>query len=111
MNTRFEYMYRDGENYKQYNEVVIQGEFTLDQLRPHLYEGEFFMPSEVGLEDLQGYPYRNCDHIWHQLVSAEPTEDAAAVEMGAEEFVARFRKAGAEKWDTPLVNERMMELA
>ena len=111
MNTRFEYLYRDGHNYKQYNEVVIQGEFTLEQLRPHLYEGEFFMPSEVGLEDLQEYPYRNCDHIWHQLVSAESTEDAQTVETSAEELVARFRQAGAAKWDTPLVNERMMEMA
>jgi hypothetical protein len=104
-------MYRDGENYKQYNEVVIGGEFTLDQLRPHLYEGESFMPSEVGLEDLQEYPYRNCDHIWHQLVSAEPTKDAPTVEMGAEALVVCFRKAGEVNWETPLVNERMMEMA
>lgn len=111
MNTRFEYMYRDGHNYKQYNEVVIQGEFTLDELRPHLYEGEFFMPSEVGLEDLQEYPYRNCDHIWHQLVSAELTEDVPTVEVRADELVARFQNAGAVKWDTPMVNERMAEIA
>jgi len=110
MNTRFEYMYRDGQNYKQYNEVVIKGEFTLDQLRPHLYEGEFFMPSEVGLDDLQEYPYRNCDHVWHQLVSAEPTEDAPTAEVDADELVAGFRKAGALKWETALVDERMMEI-
>lgn len=111
MNTRFEYMYRDGENYKQFNEVVIQGEFTLDQLRPHLYDGDFFMPSEVGLDDLQEYPYRNCDHIWHQLVSAEPTEDAPTVEMSADEVVVRFQNAAEQKWETPLVNERMVEMA
>ena len=111
MNTRFEYLYRDGHNYKQHNEVVIEGEFALDQLRPHLYEGEFFMPSEVGLEDLQDYPYRNCDHIWHQLVSAEPTEVVPTVEVRAKEFVERFQKAGEVKWETPMVNERMMEMA
>ncbi len=111
MNTRFEYLYRDGHNYKQYNEVVIQGLFTLDQLRPHLYEGQYFMPSEVGLEDLQEYPYRGCDHIWHELVSAEPTDDAPTVEVRADELMVRFRKAGAVKWETPAVNERMMEMA
>lgn len=110
MNTRFEYRYRDGQNYKLYSEVVIAGEFTLDQLRPHLYEGEFFVPSEVGLDDLQEYPYRSCDHVWHELVSAEPTEDAPTVEVRAEELVARFRKAGAVKWETAGVNERMMEM-
>lgn len=111
MNTRFEYMYRDGENYKEYNEVVIKGKFILEQLQPHLYDGEFFMPSEVGLEDLQEYPYRRCDHIWHQPVSAEATDDAPTVEVSAAELVARFRDAGAVKWDTPTVNERMVEMA
>lgn len=111
MNTRFEYLYRDGHNFKQYNEVVIKGEFTLDQLRPHLYERNYFMPSEVGLDDLQEYPYRNCDHIWHQPVSAEPTKDAPTVEVAAEELVERFQKAGAVKWETDAVNERMMEMA
>ncbi|MBL7645491.1 MAG: hypothetical protein JNK74_04795 [Candidatus Hydrogenedentes bacterium] len=111
MNTRFEYLYRDGHNYKQYNEVVLAGKFTLDQLRPHLYERNHFMPSEVGLDDLQEFPYRDCDHIWHELVSAEPTEDAPTVEVTAEELIERFKKAGAVIWDTEAVNERMMEMA
>jgi hypothetical protein len=111
MNTRLEYLYREGHNYKQFNEVVIEGEFSLDHLRAHLYEGQYFMPSEVGLEDLQENPYRGCDHIWHELVSAEPTEDPPTAEVGAEELVARFRKAGAVKWETVTVNERMMEMA
>lgn len=110
MNTRFEYMYRDGQNYKQYNEVVIAREFTLDQLRPHLYEGEFFVPSEVGLDDLQEYPYRSCDHVWHGLVSAEPTSGTPTVDVSAEELVERFREAGAVKWETAGVYERMVEI-
>lgn len=111
MNTRFEYQYRDGHNYKQYNEVVIGGEFTLGQLRPYLYEGAFFVPSEVGLNDLQEEPYGACDHVWHELVSAEPTEDVATVELRAKELVARFRAAGAVGWETAGVFARMGDLA
>jgi len=109
MNTRFEYMYRDGENYKQYNEVVLEGAFTLDQLRPYLYEGQFFLPSEVGLDDLQEYPYRHCDHIWHEMVSADLTDDAPTVEVRAEEFVARFERAGGTKWANAAVNARSID--
>lgn len=110
MNTRFEYLYRDGENYKQYNEVVIEGEFTLEQLQPHLYWGQFFMPSEVGLEDLQQHPYRDCDHVWHELCSAEPTWDEPTIELNAGEIVSRFCAAAAVEWETRTVSSRMMEL-
>ena len=109
MNTRFEYMYRDGGNYKKFNEVVIKGEFNLEQLRPHLYNGDFFVPSEIGLEDLQEYPYQDYDHVWHELDSAEVTEDEPTVEVSAEEIVSRFSAAGAVKWETETVFKRMME--
>lgn len=109
MNTRFEYRYRDGENYKKFGEVVIKGEFTLEQLRPHLYEGDFFVPSEIGLEDLQEHPYQDYDHVWHELDSAEPTEDEPTVELTAEEIVSRFSAAGAVEWKTETVFKRMME--
>lgn len=109
MNTRFEYRYRDGENYKKFGEVVIKGEFTLEQLQPHLYEGDFFVPSEIGLEDLQEYPYQDYDHAWHELDSAEPTEDEPTVELTAEEIVSRFSAAGAVEWKTETVFKRMME--
>jgi hypothetical protein len=109
MNTRFEYRYRDGENYKKFGEVVIKGEFTLEQLQPHLYEGDFFVPSEIGLEDLQEHPYQDYDHVWHELDSAEPTEDEPTVELTAEEIVSRFSAAGAVEWKTETVFKRMME--
>ena len=111
MNTRFEYLYRDGENYKQYGEVVIGGAFTLAELQPHLYEGQFFMPSEVGLDDLQEYPYRNCDHVWHELASAEPTSDTPTSDLSANAFLQCMKAAARARWDTDTVRRRMMEIA
>ncbi|MCF6285901.1 MAG: hypothetical protein L3K26_11995 [Candidatus Hydrogenedentes bacterium] len=110
MNTRLEYMYRDGENYKQFGEVVLAGEVTIAQLKPHLYEGGFFMPSEVGLEDLQETPYLACDHVWHELEETVPIDNAPTVDISAKELLIRFKAAGRVKWDTKTVAARMMEV-
>ena len=111
MNTRLEYMYRDGENYKQHGDVVVRGELTLAELKPHFHDYEFFIPSEVGLEDLQNTPYLACDHVWHELHVAEPTDEAPTVNISAQELLARFKAAGSVKWETEAVNARMMEFS
>ncbi len=111
MNTHIEYMYRDGGNYKLFNEVVLKGEVTLEQLQEHFYEGDFFVPSEVGLEDLQELPYRECDHVWHEIVAVCPVKDSPTVELTASEFLARFVLAGKARWSTRRVMARMMEFA
>jgi hypothetical protein len=109
MNTRIEYMYRDGENYKQFREVILVGEVTIAELRPHYYEGSFFIPSVVGLEDLQRTPYLACDHVWHEIVGAEPTDESPTVDISANVLLARFKAAGKVKWETEDVFTRMME--
>lgn len=109
MNTRLEYMYRDGENYKQHGEAVVAGMICLAHLQPYYYEGEFFVPSEVGLADLQEAPYLACDHVWHTMCAAEPTEAEPTAEVTASELLARFRAAADISWNTKTVNDRMMD--
>ena len=58
MNTRIEYMYRDGANNKQWHTVIIAGTLTKDQLTPYLEQGRYFIPSQVGLDDLPGRLHR-----------------------------------------------------
>ncbi len=111
MNTHIEYRYRDGGNYKLFHEVILSGEVTFEQIQEHFYEGEFFVPSEVGLEDLQEPPYRECDHVWHEIASVIPTEKAPTVDLAASEFLARFALAGNARWTTESVMARMMEFA
>lgn len=111
MNTQIEYMYRDGENYKQFREVILVGEVTIAELKPHYYEGSFFMPSEVGLNDLQEPPYLACDHVWHELEEAEPTDESPTVDILAKELLARFKATGKVKWETEAVSSRMMEFS
>ena len=38
MNTEITYLYRDADNYKQGNTVVVQGELTFEQIEPYLEE-------------------------------------------------------------------------
>ena len=77
MNTKINYMYRDGSNYKQLETVVFEGEITDNektQIKEALEEGQYFIPSQVGLEDLQermgdrgaAFPTED-DHVWHEL--------------------------------------------
>lgn len=51
MNTKINYLYRDGSNYKQYNEAVLEGEFTSEDLKliESVQDCELFIPEQVGL--------------------------------------------------------------
>ena len=53
-NTRITYLYRDADNYKTLNEVVIQGTFTdeeIDEMMAVCDQGEYFIPRQVGLPE------------------------------------------------------------
>lgn len=110
MNTHIEYMYRDGENYKLFHEVILAGEVSLEQLQTYFYEGDFFVPSVVGLEDLQETPYRECDHVWHEIEGAELTTNPPTASISAVGLLQRFRAAGTVKWKTKSTLRRMLEI-
>ena len=99
MNTLFSYFYRDACNYKLYNEVVIEGVLGLDELTPFLHDAAFFVPSELGLADLQDNPFTNDDHIWHEIDSVEPTQQPPTCSLTASEFCAAFQNAGLNGWN------------
>ena len=102
MNTKFSYMYRDGSNYKEGSHAILQGTLTpadITKLKIHLDEGEYFIPSQVGLEDLQhrmtSFPSDD-DHVWHEVTGVDSTEESPTDERTAAAFLKDFLKA---KWD------------
>ena len=99
MNTRIEYLYRDDGNYKKYYSFVLNGEIMLEQLTQYLHEGSYFIPSQIGLPDLQTSPLSVHDHIWHELDIVEPTTESATVSISAEAFKAAFASANANSWN------------
>ena len=109
MNTELEYCYRDADNYKISTTVVLAGGFSgadLELLAARLDEGDGFIPSQVGLRDLQpGLAsfgdglLSNADHVWHTLdlpADASTTSSSATVAISWAELVAAF---AAVEWD------------
>ncbi len=106
MNTRFEYLYRDACNYKSYNDVVVSGVLNKTDIQPYLKDKTFFIPSEIGLPDLQEMEFSPDDHIWHEIESISPTNDAPTITFSAREIIEGFRKASQNGWNEYVVFSR-----
>lgn len=103
-NTEVFYQYRDASNYKQAERVVFAGRLTADELiavMTNLDNGQWFIPSQVGLPDLQGRwggrLYED-DHVWHELEAGDitPTWSAPTEAVDVHAFAAAFAAA---RWD------------
>ncbi len=103
-NTKIEYMYRDASNYKTWRTIRVKGVITLEQIQPCLAaecDGTEFIPSQVGLEDIQkdlaSYPSGD-DHVWHQLLEVKPTYKVPNVKLTANKLLKNFQ-ARKGNWD------------
>jgi hypothetical protein len=106
MNTKFCYLYRDACNYKKFNDVVLSGIIQEKEIKPLLKDKLFFIPSDVGLLDLQYDAFSVDDHIWHELEKIELTENLPTIEMDAFLLVENFKKASQNNWDEYAVFKR-----
>jgi len=106
MNTLFSYLYRDSCNYKKFYDVVFSGNLTIDQIEPYFKDGQFFIPSEVGLLDLQPYPFTFNDHIWHEVISLTPTHDLPTINLTGKKITQKFMSAHARDWNEYNIYER-----
>jgi hypothetical protein len=107
MNTRVEYLYRDGSNYKQWGAVVFRGdcdESLVRSLLAALDREEFFIAHQVRLPELffADRPLYADDHCWHDMGEVTRTSAAADDLMGRtiEEFVAEVEQAAVKGWAT-----------
>ena len=102
-NTNLCYSYADAANWKQLESIVLSGSFRIEDVTGCLSDGEFFIPSQVGLNDLQerleSGELTTDDHVWHRLISAEATDDPPTdLATTAEELKAAFLAAKG-NWD------------
>ncbi len=110
MNTLVSYLYRDADNYKNWNEAVVAGEITEDMektILSCLYEGEWFIPSQVGLPEVrfEDSP-TEADHCYFELdesgfTSLKEGEGDEDVCITAEELVKSFL-AAKDNWNDSL---------
>lgn len=113
-NTALDLMYRDGDNYKRFERVVLAGLMTqaqYDAIKAKLEDGEYLIAHQVGLptpaEQNYGYdnwPNDDFDHVFTTLtdfsegVSVEKmyTRDEPTLDMTVDEFIAKV--AAVKEW-------------
>ena len=102
-NTKIGYLYRDASNYKKWNEVVIRGSISPEQIGiiiGCLDDELHFIPRQVGLPEERFEKITEDDHAWFELESEgiEPTDHAATEDISVLELVENFIKA-KNNWD------------
>ncbi len=107
MYTLIAYQYRDAANYKEFDTVIIHGQLSLGDIEKYLYEKEFFIPSEIGLKDLQPERLSHDDHIWHEILEVSHTNDEATVNITTEKVISNFRKASLAEWNILEASKRI----
>lgn len=111
LHTKFEYLYRDAGNWKQYLEVVVRGTLTENQVsdifRACRDEG-YFIPGDVGFPETRfEHVSLEEDHIWFELTGIEPTMEEVSDGRTAEDV---FRLFVSTRWNEAAAMERLLEI-
>lgn len=96
-NTLVKYMYRDASNYKFYGEFVVSDLLLRSNIEDFLFDGEFFVPHEIGLDHLQNYPMNENDHYLHTFENFEATDMTNTI-CSAAEFIKRVKLVHKKGW-------------
>lgn len=97
VNSLVTYIYRDAGNYKFRASIVVGGTLKLQELTPHLFDGEFFIPARIGLRRLVPSCMNEDDHELHAFDAIEPIRGGDVI-CPAGEFVERFAAANKAGW-------------
>ena len=105
MNTHIELMYRDACNWKSYIDFVIDGEIAMEQIQPYLQDGEFLIPFDAGLPEVQiDDPNPEIDHPFYTIATIEHTRDAPTIALTADALRRNFETV---QWDEQAAMERI----
>ncbi len=101
MNILFCYKYRDGANYKQYNEIVFYNPLKREVkeieliIREKLIDGLWFVADYwvIPNQFFKEYMWDNeIDHTWHEFDGIEETEDETTEKNTIEDFITAIKK-------------------
>jgi hypothetical protein len=102
MNIRFEYLYRDGGNFKNWGEVVffnphnVGADVAMSMAKNVLIDQAYFVARKARVPDLHFREHdEELDHGWHEAHAFQPTDDAAndAQSRSIEEFIVSLQFA------------------
>ena|SRR5450755_443682 len=108
-NVRFQYLYRDGSNYKKWGDVVFSNaddlsiESILKSLRGSFSNDGLFIAQQVRIPEVflaDEYPVSDDDHCFHEFSDVESTTDAPNDPYGRSirEFIAEVAKESERGW-------------
>ena len=92
---RFNYLYRDYSNYKNYGSIMLGNPNCIDimeidgMIREKLIDGEFFNATKVGLPNLFFEISNSDDHDLHEFLSIELTNEEDCL-LTIEEFILQL---------------------
>jgi hypothetical protein len=95
-------MYRDASNYKFHGEFIVSGTLLRLHIEEFLFDGEFFVPHEIGLEHLLTCPMNEDDHYLHTFEKFENCESKSFI-CSAEDFILDVKTANGKGWLSSLV--------
>lgn len=99
-NIKFNYLYRDGGNYKVWGNEILSNPDSLplaeveEKIRKYLIDGEFFDPKYWKVKRLKHDDWvPELDHTWNEFESIEVTNDKPTVDYSITEFLDRIAHA------------------
>ena len=101
MNILFYYKYRDGSNYKQYNEIVFANPLKREVkeiellIKEKLIDGLWFVADDWNIPNqfFKEYMWNNeVDHNWHEFDGIKETDEKATEKNTIEDFIQLLKK-------------------
>ena len=96
MNIKFEYLYRDGANYKNFHEIIFANPYGIplqkiqERIKAMLIDATWFVAKDWNLQDkffLDSPWDSETDHLWHEFVCVEETNREVTVETTISDFL------------------------
>ncbi len=94
-NLKFEYLYRDAGNYKQFGQLIFSNPTHLDlktatsKIREKLIDTEFFYPAKVGVPHFNKIDFDlNCE--WYEFLQFSSTDENPTEKIDIESFIEKF---------------------
>ncbi len=96
MNIKFSYLYRDGANYKNYNQIIFSNPNSINLLeiekliREKLIDGKWFYCKEWNVPDIHFKEFSYDSEIdvdWHEFEAIEETNEKASEQNCIDDFL------------------------
>jgi hypothetical protein len=101
MSIKFSYLYRDGANYKQFQELIFRNPSNLsveeaeEAIKAKLIDRKWFVAKDWGLHDMHFKEDAwdlEIDHDWHEFEAIEETSEEVPEKNSIEDFIFLISK-------------------